>query len=244
MQIASNIRSLLVMGVISLFLFVFLGNVAAHPEEDTDDSKKFEELTPAEKLYISQCGACHNWGGTGKGIFRPLVGITDRLKKKPIVAIIKDGREETGMPAFPKLADPEMEALYTYISTLKPSEPEQNSEKSEEKTEDSDQEKVRKPLPVSALYWMKKPVTQPVIDAYALAGEHASLFDELPCFCNCAPLEHNSLLDCYRTTHAMSCALCRSEARKADRLSKTEKSNAFIAQEIVKRFWRERIKPE
>ena len=243
MQIASHIRSLLLTGVISLFLVVFLGPVAAH-SEDADDSKKFDELTPAEKLYINQCAACHTWGGTGKGIFRPLIGITDRLEKKPIVKIIKDGREETGMPAFPNLTDSEMEALYTYLSTLKPSESEQDSEKSGEKTEDSDQEKVRKPIPVSALYWMKKPVTQPVIEAYKLAEEHASLFDELPCFCNCASLEHNSLLDCYRTTHGMSCPLCRAEARKADRLSKAGKSNAIIALEIVKRFWRERIEPE
>jgi len=243
MRIAFITRSLLVTGFSSLFLVVFWGTVAAH-QEDADDSKKFDELTPAEKLYINQCAACHSWGGTGKGIFRPLIGITDRLEKKPIVKIIKGGREETGMPAFPNLTDSEIEGLYTYISTLKPSEPDPDSEKSKEDTEDSDQGNVRKPLPVSSLYWMQRPVTQPVIEAYKLAEEHASLFDELPCFCNCAPLEHNSLLDCYRTTHAMSCPLCRAEARKADRLSKAGKSNAIIALEIVKRFWRERIQPE
>jgi len=226
--------------VVGLLSVSLVGLVVAHQGEEPP-KKEFEELTKEEQLYIKQCAACHNWGGTGKGIFRPLIGITDRLEQAQVVAIIKKGREETGMPAFPDLTDPEMEALYTYLSTLKPSNPKQDSEKAEEKP---DQGQVRQPLPVSALYWMNKPVTQPVIDAYTLAEEHAALFDELPCFCNCAPLGHNSLLECYRTTHAMSCSLCRLEATRAGRLSKKGESNAQVAQQIVKQFWHRRVKPQ
>lgn len=257
MLTASGIRFLLiiliilVMGFISTFLLSNLSNVAAHPE-DSDSLKKIEELSKEEKLYINQCAVCHNWGGTGKGIFLPLVGIGDKRTKEQVFAIIKKGLWELGMPAFPDLTDKEIESIYTYLLSLKPSdrkpESETSSEKTEktektekaEKTETSAQQKVRKPLAVAALYWTKKPVTQPVIEAYKIAWELSELFAELPCFCNCSPLGHDSLLDCYITTHAMSCALCRSEARAAESLSKEGKPKALIAQEIVKKFWPKR----
>jgi hypothetical protein len=48
--------------------------------------------------------------------------------------------------------------------------------------------------------------------SYALAHKIKSLLYQVPCYCPCdQKLGHKSLLDCYRTRHAVFCPVCQKE---------------------------------
>jgi uncharacterized protein with PCYCGC motif len=58
-----------------------------------------------------------------------------------------------------------------------------------------------------------------VHDAYIAAQRHPELLAQLDCYCGCEQHEgHKSLLDCYRTNHAATCATCTGEAVTAAQL--------------------------
>jgi quinoprotein glucose dehydrogenase len=66
-------------------------------------------------IYLSQCGVCHGESLTGSpGTIPSLVGISDRLPTKEIVATIKNGKGR--MPGFPNLTEDQLFALLDFLS--------------------------------------------------------------------------------------------------------------------------------
>jgi Protein of unknown function with PCYCGC motif len=55
--------------------------------------------------------------------------------------------------------------------------------------------------------------------AYLVAQRHPELLAQLDCYCGCEQHEgHKNLLDCFRTNHGASCAMCTGEAVTAGQL--------------------------
>ena len=66
-------------------------------------------------IYLSQCGVCHGDSLAGSPPAIPsLVGVSDRLRPKQIVATIKNGKGR--MPGFPNLTEDQMFALLDFLS--------------------------------------------------------------------------------------------------------------------------------
>ena len=60
----------------------------------------------------------------------------------------------------------------------------------------------------------------PVREAYKYAGQNPALLAQLHCYCGCDKAEgHQSLLDCYRGTHASACEICTGEVLLAKRMA-------------------------
>lgn len=60
----------------------------------------------------------------------------------------------------------------------------------------------------------------PVREAYTFAGKDPALLAQLHCYCGCdKAFGHQSLLDCYRSTHGATCEVCTQEALLAKRMS-------------------------
>ncbi len=61
--------------------------------------------------------------------------------------------------------------------------------------------------------------TGQVREAYQIARENPELLAQLHCYCGCDRVNgHKNLLDCYRSVHAASCAICNGEALQAKKL--------------------------
>jgi hypothetical protein len=61
--------------------------------------------------------------------------------------------------------------------------------------------------------------TGEVREAYKVAQENPDLLAQLHCYCGCDRTDgHKNLLDCYRSHHAASCAICTGEALEAKKL--------------------------
>jgi len=66
--------------------------------------------------YAIHCSICH--GDQREGIlpgFPPLIGIQHQLTDAKLIAVIRQGKGR--MPGFPKLADPEVASLVSYLAT-------------------------------------------------------------------------------------------------------------------------------
>ena len=73
---------------------------------------------------------------------------------------------------------------------------------------------------VQAMTLDPKQFVGPVREAYTFAGKSPALLAQLHCYCGCdRTLGHQSLLDCYRGTHASHCEICTQEALMAKALS-------------------------
>ncbi len=58
-----------------------------------------------------------------------------------------------------------------------------------------------------------KQFTGPVREAYQVAQDNPDLLAQLHCYCGCDRTDgHKNLLDCYRSHHGASCAICTGEA--------------------------------
>ncbi len=56
---------------------------------------------------------------------------------------------------------------------------------------------------------------------------------QLPCYCWCDRIDHNSLLDCFVDAHAEFCGICQDSALWAERRLKEQASIETIRQELI-----------
>jgi cytochrome c oxidase subunit II len=69
-----------------------------------------------EKVYASNCAACHQANGKGAGPIKPLDGaavVLDKDKSKQINVLLK-GQNNGAMPAWKQLSDTDIAAVITY----------------------------------------------------------------------------------------------------------------------------------
>jgi len=69
-----------------------------------------------EKVYASNCAACHQANGKGAGPIKPLDGsavVLDADKKKQILVVL-NGQNNNTMPAWKQLSDTDIAAVITY----------------------------------------------------------------------------------------------------------------------------------
>jgi uncharacterized protein with PCYCGC motif len=69
--------------------------------------------------------------------------------------------------------------------------------------------------------------------AYVVAQKKPKLLAQMPCFCYCDRFGHQSLHDCYVTTHAEHCDVCIAEAVEADQLEQQGMSAEEIRSVLV-----------
>ena len=76
-------------------------------------------------------------------------------------------------------------------------------------------------------------------NVYALAARIKKVLYQQPCYCMCDhEYGHQSLLDCYVSTHAAVCSTCRMEAVYAYEQSQKGKSAAEIRKGIINGDWK------
>ncbi len=79
--------------------------------------------------------------------------------------------------------------------------------------------------------------TGQIREAYQVARENPDLLVQLHCYCGCDRTNgHKNLLDCYRSTHAASCAICNGEALEAKKLFDQGASIETIRAALRNRF--------
>src|SRR5512146_288553 len=70
--------------------------------------------------------------------------------------------------------------------------------------------------------------------AYDIAAKIPGVLYQLPCYCYCDKIGHNSLRTCYESAHAAHCSTCLSEANFAYFETKRGKTPKQIRAEIIK----------
>jgi len=76
-----------------------------------------EDITKrGEKVYAANCAACHQANGKGAGPIKPLDGSAVVLDadKGSQIAVMLNGRENLGMPAWKQLSDTDIAAVITF----------------------------------------------------------------------------------------------------------------------------------
>jgi quinoprotein glucose dehydrogenase len=83
------------------------------------DAPKPTAVSSAEKLYATNCGACHGADRRGdhSGAYPSLLTIADRMKPEAIQELLQKGRGM--MPAFSHLSTAERNAIVDFISGMK-----------------------------------------------------------------------------------------------------------------------------
>ncbi len=76
------------------------------------------------------------------------------------------------------------------------------------------------------------------VRAYQLAAKIPDVIYQLPCYCYCERIGHNSLHSCFETTHGSHCALCMKEVFYAYEQTKLKKTPAQIRAGIIKGEWK------
>lgn len=76
------------------------------------------------------------------------------------------------------------------------------------------------------------------VRAYELAAKIPGVIYQLPCYCYCERIGHNSLHSCFETTHGSHCALCMKEVFYAYEQTKLKKTPAQIRAGIIKGDWK------
>ena len=75
--------------------------------------------------------------------------------------------------------------------------------------------------------------------AYLLAAKIPGVINQLPCYCYCERIGHNSLHSCFESTHGAHCGICMKELFYAYEQTKLKKTPAQIRAGIVKGDWKE-----
>mgnify|MGYP000547165951 CR=1 FL=1 len=79
-----------------------------------------------------------------------------------------------------------------------------------------------------------------VVKAYTYAGQNPEIFAQQPCYCYCDAGEgHKSLLDCFATTHGVSCPLCLKEGLLVHKLVNEGKNATEIRELINRKEWQD-----
>jgi len=100
-----------------LGLSVFLASLAPAylPAQETPDAEAIER---GRQVYSANCTFCHGMqnagGGVGPNLFRSKL-VTPRTDSEAIAAVLKDGRPNRGMPAFPSLDAHQVTDLITFL---------------------------------------------------------------------------------------------------------------------------------
>ena len=76
------------------------------------------------------------------------------------------------------------------------------------------------------------------VRAYQLAAKIPDVIYQLPCYCYCERIGHNSLHTCFESTHGAHCALCMKEVFYAYEQTKLKKTPAQIRAGIIKGDWK------
>jgi hypothetical protein len=76
------------------------------------------------------------------------------------------------------------------------------------------------------------------VRAYQLAAKIPDVVYQLPCYCYCERIGHNSLHTCFESTHGSHCALCMKEVFYAYEQTKLKKTPAQIRAGIIKGDWK------
>jgi len=76
------------------------------------------------------------------------------------------------------------------------------------------------------------------VRAYELAGKIPNVIYQLPCYCYCERIGHNSLHSCFESTHGAHCGVCMKEVFYAYEQTRLKKSPAQIRAGIIKGEWK------
>lgn len=74
--------------------------------------------------------------------------------------------------------------------------------------------------------------------AYQLAAKIPNVIYQLPCYCYCDRMGHQSLRSCYESTHASQCSHCLKELYYAYFQTKAGKNPKEIREGIIRGDWR------
>ncbi len=99
-----------IVAVIAAFAAVALVTVAAQAQEK------------GEQIFRQKCTMCHVVKGKGGAIGPELTAVSARLKEKDIRAKLENPKKSnpaSSMPTFKTLPTADMEALLSYLKTLK-----------------------------------------------------------------------------------------------------------------------------
>lgn len=88
---------------------------AANQDDPTKEWTMEELMTRGEKVYASNCAACHQSNGQGAGSIKGLVGSASVLGPKAMqMKVLLNGQGNGAMPAWTQLNDVELAAVTTY----------------------------------------------------------------------------------------------------------------------------------
>jgi hypothetical protein len=76
------------------------------------------------------------------------------------------------------------------------------------------------------------------VRAYELAAKIPGVICQLPCYCYCERIGHNSLHSCFESTHGAHCALCMKEVFYAYEQTRLGKTPVQIRNGIIKGEWK------
>ena len=76
------------------------------------------------------------------------------------------------------------------------------------------------------------------VQSYELAAKIPSVLYQLPCYCYCERIGHNSLHTCFESTHGAHCGICMKELFYAYEQTKLKKTPAQIRAGIIKGDWK------
>lgn len=90
--------------------------MAAAADDPTKQWKLEELIARGEKVYASNCAACHQPNGKGAGPIKPLDGsaIVQDADKTKQIHIVLNGVNNGAMPSWKQLSDTELAAVITY----------------------------------------------------------------------------------------------------------------------------------
>lgn len=75
--------------------------------------------------------------------------------------------------------------------------------------------------------------------AYLLAAKIPDVINQMPCYCYCERIGHNSLHSCFESTHGAHCGICMKELFYTYEQTKLKKTPAQIRAGIIKGEWKE-----
>lgn len=75
--------------------------------------------------------------------------------------------------------------------------------------------------------------------AYELAAKIPNVIHQMPCYCYCDRMGHNSLHSCFEGSHGAECGTCLKELYYAYDQTKKKKTPGQIRQGIIKGEWKQ-----
>ncbi len=76
------------------------------------------------------------------------------------------------------------------------------------------------------------------VQSYELAAKIPSVLYQLPCYCYCERVGHNSLHTCFESTHGAKCGICMKEVFYAYEQTNLKKTPGQIRAGIIKGEWK------